>query len=112
MEKTTHTLVRYTDLDGRERTKKTNQFGPRTHLVDITKWILSWWEKMCKIDIEINDPESGFVDFDDPYIAQYNPFDISKPIQARSSNLLVVELRIIEIRGKISELIIIISLVY
>jgi hypothetical protein len=112
MEKTTHTLVRYTDLDGRERTKKTNQFGPRTHSVDITEWISSRWEKTCKIDIEIKDPDSGFVDFDDRYNAQYNPFDISKSTQASSSNSLVVELRIIEIRGKISELIIIISLVY
>jgi hypothetical protein len=112
MEKRTHTLVRYTDSDGRKRTRKTNQFGPRTHLVDITKWILLWWGKTCKIDIEINDPDSGFVDFDDPYITQYNPFDISKSAQASSSNLLVVELRIIQIRGKISELIIIVSLVY
>nr|ACD54629.1 unknown [Adineta vaga] len=78
VETTVHALFQYVDLNGRDRTKKTNQFNYQTRLDNILHWILTWWKGRTISHIEIKDTSNHFVDFDEEYIKEQNPFFVSE----------------------------------
>ncbi len=101
------TLVRYKDSSGRERTKLTNRFRPHTQLTDINNWILSWWDNRRTYYILIKAKNGRYVDLDDNYIKDYEPFAAWDDTQSTTSESPVVDLQIIDNTGKIFALILI-----
>ncbi|CAM4845991.1 unnamed protein product, partial [Rotaria magnacalcarata] len=88
------TLARYKDSSGRDRLKVTKRFGIDTRFNDVNKWITLWWKVSCDYDIQIKDRHGRFVDFDQEYIEEYNPFDVSQSTTLASP---LIELQIVSI---------------
>jgi hypothetical protein len=107
MERVVNTFVQYKDTSSRERIKKTKQFDHQTNISKIKSWISTWWKRDHAFDLEIKDEEGKFVDFDDDYIIEYEPFHVSELTHPTISISSVVELRIVDMDGKIFILILI-----
>jgi hypothetical protein len=107
MDRVVNTFIQYKDMGGRERIRKTKRFNPETNLSDIKNWILTWWTRGRSFDLEIKDQHGKFVDLYEGYIDEYKPFDVAESTQPTTSTSLEIELRIVDMNGKILILILI-----
>jgi hypothetical protein len=89
------TLIHYKDADGIERVQLTNSFNAQTSILDIVGFILSFLRGDFAFDLQIKDPDFGFIiDFDDHYLDEFKPY-------ADQTVTSIVELTVLQTCGKL-----------